>query len=103
MEGAILTLAPISLLTGLGMLWVFQRFSNQAGIRRAKNRLGAHLMELRLFVDEPALVWRAQRDLIAANVRYIGLMLQPALILTIPLGLLLVAMEPYYGRMPLFL
>jgi hypothetical protein len=43
------------------MLWVFRRISRQEAIRKTKSRLWACLFELRLFTDEPALVWRAQR------------------------------------------
>jgi hypothetical protein len=32
---------------------------------------------MRLFTDEPSLVWKAQAGLLAANARYIGLMLLP--------------------------
>ncbi|MBI3470004.1 MAG: hypothetical protein HY013_01440, partial [Candidatus Solibacter usitatus] len=74
---------------------------DQEAIRRAKNRLKAHLMELRLFSDEPALVWRAHLDLLSANLRYLSLMLRPAVILALPMVALLVQMEAFYGRAPL--
>jgi hypothetical protein len=96
-----LSLIPISLLLGALMLWVFRLTSNQTGIRRAKRRLQAHLYEMRLFADEPALIWRAQRGLLAANVRYIGLMLVPALVLTIPMVILFTHLEGFYGIEPL--
>jgi hypothetical protein len=95
------TLIPISLLAGVGMLWVFSRTSNQKAIRAAKRKLQAHLYELRLFTDEPALVWQAQKALLWANLRYIGLMLVPAVILTIPMGILFVHLEAFYGVSPL--
>ncbi len=95
------SLTLISILTGIGMLWVFRRVSNQAAIRRAKSHLQAHLYELRLYADEPVLIWRAQRDLLAANLRYLRLMLKPAVILTIPMVLALVQLDAFYGRQPL--
>jgi hypothetical protein len=95
------SLGPISALTGVAMLWVFGRFSNQAAIRRAKARLQAHLYELRLFADEPSLIWRAQKGLLASNARYLGLMLKPAIVLTIPMIPLLVQLDCFYGRSPL--
>ncbi len=97
----ILGLAVLSALAGIGMLWLFARTSNQAAITRAKRRVYAHLMELRLFADDPALMWRAQRQLLAANARYLGLMLVPALVIALPMVLLLVRMDSYYGRAPL--
>jgi hypothetical protein len=95
------TLIPISLLAGVAMLWVFARTSNQKAIRAAKRKLQAHLYELRLFTDEPALVWQAQKALLWANLRYIGLMLVPAIVLTIPFGILFVHLEAFYGISPL--
>ena len=100
-HNAMLSLVPISILMGIVMLWVFGRTSNQAAIRRAKNRLQAHLYELRLFTDEPRLVWQAQRGLLAANLRYIGLMLVPALVLTVPMVLVFAQLESFYGLAPL--
>jgi len=98
-----LSLIPIGFLAGVGMLWVFRRISNQEAIRKTKSRLWACLFELRLFTDEPALVWRAQRDLLVTNARYMGLMLLPALVLTLPMILLCGQLECFYGLAPLAL
>ena len=95
------SLAPLSLLAGVGMLWGFRHASNQAAIRRTKKRLQAHLLELRLFSDEPALIWRAQKNLWVDNLRFIGLMLRPALLLTVPLVLPLAYLDGFYGWAPL--
>jgi hypothetical protein len=83
------------------MLWLFARTSNQAAIARTKRRVYAHLMELRLFADDPAMMWRAQRHLLTANLRYLGLMLVPALVIAAPMILLLVRLDAWYGRAPL--
>jgi hypothetical protein len=94
----ILTLAGIGFVVGIGMLWVFSRVSDQAKIVRTKKVLYAHLYELRLFGDEPRLIWRAQKGLLLGNLRYLGLMLRPAVILSIPMIFLLVQLEAFYGR-----
>jgi hypothetical protein len=96
-----LGLALISAAAGVGMLWVFQKTSNQAGIRAAKRLVQAHLLELRIYRDEPGVMWRAQKSLAAANLRYLGLMLWPALVMGLPLGILLVHLDAFYGRAPL--
>jgi hypothetical protein len=98
---ALASLIPISMLTGIGMLLVFRHASDQAAIRRAKGLATAHLLEFRLFMDEPRLILRAQRDLIVANARFLRLMLRPALVLALPMALLLAAMEAFYGHAPL--
>ena len=97
----IVSLALISLLVGIAMLWVFRRVSNQEAILQTKKRLTAHLYELRLFADEPRLIWRAQKGLLLGNLRYLGLMTVPAIILTVPIILLLVQLEAFYGQEPL--
>jgi len=96
-----ITLIPISILVGIGMLWVFARTSNPAAIKKIKSRLQAHLYEMRLFTDEPVLIWKAQWGLLAANAKYIGLMLVPALVATIPMVLIFAQLECYYGNSPL--
>jgi hypothetical protein len=97
----IVGLAVLSVLAGIAMLWLFARVSNQAAVTATKRRVYAHLLELRLFVDEPAMMWRAQGQLMTANLRYLGLMLVPALVIAVPMVVLLVRMEAYYGRAPL--
>ena len=98
---ALASLVPIGILAGIGMLLVFRRFSDPAAVRRAKGLVTAHLLEFRLFMDEPRLILMAQRDLIVANARFLKLMLRPAVVLTLPMGLLLAAMEAFYGHAPL--
>lgn len=94
-------LALFSAVLGVVMLWVFGRFSNQDKIRGVKDLLKAHMLELRLFVDEPSLIWQAQKSLVSANLRYMGLMLRPFLILLVPMGLTIALLDPYYGVAPL--
>ncbi len=100
-HNAMVSLIPLSVLLGIAMLWVFGRTSNQAAIRRVKSELQAHLYEMRLFTDEPLLIWKAQVGLLRANVRYLAMMLVPALVLTIPMVLILAQLECFYGYAPL--
>jgi hypothetical protein len=94
-------LTVYSILAGLGMLWVFRRISDQAGLRAVKRKVHAYLLEMRVYADEPAATWRAQKSLLAANLRYMALALRPALWMVVPLGLLLIHLEAFYGRAPL--
>ncbi len=98
---AMITLIPVSVLVGVGMLWIFGHTSNQEAIRKVKNRLQAHLYEMRLFTDEPRLIWKAQWGLLIANARYLGLMLAPALVASVPMILLFAQLESFYGLTPL--
>lgn len=95
------SLTAVSVLTGIALLWVFRWTVNQAAVKKAQSRVRAHLYELMLFTDEPALIWRAHVDLVVANARYLGLMLKPALISGIPMIFLLTCMDGFYGKAPL--
>jgi hypothetical protein len=98
---ALATLIPISVLAGVAILLVFRYTSDQAAVRCAKGIAQAHLLEFRLFMDDPILVLRAQRDLIVANLRFMRLMLRPFLWMLLPMGLLLAVLEAFYGHAPL--
>lgn len=98
---ALWTLVPVSLLSGVLLLLVFERFSNSQAIRQSVNRILAHLLEFRLFLDDPVLVLRAQRDLLRQNGRLLRLILVPCLILALPSILLMELLDGFYGRAPL--
>ena len=83
---------------GLAALWVFARLSDQKQIDIAKRKLLAHLYAFRLFVDEPALIFRAQKQLLIWNGRYLALVLVPAIIIGIPTLVLLMQLDAVYGR-----
>ena len=95
------SLTPLSIVVGVIMLWVFGLTSDQDAIEKTKKRLQAYLLELRLYGDDPSLIWQAQKNLLAANLRYIGLMLKPAIYLTVPMVVLLFHLDSFYGLKPL--
>lgn len=97
----LISLTLLSVVAGIGMLWVVARTSNQKAIEQTKKRLQAYLLEMRLYGDDLSLVWRSQKNLLLGNVRYIGLMLKPALYLTVPFVLLMIHMDGFYGWAPL--
>lgn len=94
-------LAILSAVIGLGMLWVVGKTSNQRAIGRTKKRMQAHLLEMRLYRDDPTILVRAQGLLILSNLRYIGLMLKPAVFLALPMVVLYAHFDAVYGRRPL--
>ncbi len=97
----LVSLIPLSVVVGVVMLWVFKITSNQKAIEKAKKKMQAYLLELRLYGDDPALLFTSQKNLILSNLRYMGLMFKPAIYLTIPMVLLLVHMDAIYGIAPL--
>jgi hypothetical protein len=97
----VIGLSVIAALAGAGMLWIVGKTSNQKRIKQVKRAVAASLLELRVFDDEPTATGRALKSLFAANLRYMGLALQPALWMAIPMALLLIHLESFYGRAPL--
>jgi uncharacterized membrane protein (DUF106 family) len=70
-------------------------------IARAKARAQAHLLEFRLFMDDPLLIFRSQRDLLSDNVCILKELLRPLLILAIPTILVTWQLDALFGRAPL--
>jgi uncharacterized membrane protein (DUF106 family) len=87
----------ISLLTGLLMLFVFKWTSNQKGIKQVKNKIKAHLLELRLFKDSLALSLQAQGNILRCNLRYIGYSAKPMMVMILPLILILIQLNFWFG------
>lgn len=99
--GALAGLLPAGIAFGIAASLVFARLSDRAAIRRSLNRLVAHLLEFRLFQDEPRLVLRTQRDVLVENGRLLRLLLRPILITALPAFLVLSQVEAFYARAPL--
>jgi len=94
-------LSVLAAFTGAAMLWVWGKTSDQARMKNVKNSVWAALFELRVYVDEPRVTWRAQKALFTANLRYIALAMRPALWMIAPMALLPVHLNSFYGRAPL--
>jgi uncharacterized membrane protein (DUF106 family) len=87
----------ISLITGILMLLVFKWTSHQKGIRRIKDRIKAHLLELRLFKDNLGISMRAQGKILQCNLKYIAYSAKPMLVMIIPLILILIQLNFWFG------
>jgi hypothetical protein len=96
-----LGMGAISLLTGFLLLLIFRLTSSQRGIKGAKDRIFAHLLEVLFYRDELRVVLRAQRRLVLDNLRYLGYALVPLCFMLIPVGLLLSQLDLRYGHRPL--
>ena len=97
---ALATLAPLSALCGVVTGLIFRRLAS-SGTRRTGNRILAHVMELRLFLDEPRLIWKAERDLLRENLRLFGQIAVPSLVAAPLLGFVMWQAGAIYGRAPL--
>jgi hypothetical protein len=86
--------APLALI-------VFRYTSDQPGIERSRNRIQAHLLELRLFGDDLRLALRAQAYILRHNLAYLARAAVPALLLAGPFTLALVQLEARFAVRPL--
>lgn len=92
------SLTAVAMATGVAAVLVSARFSDRERIELAKRKLRANLYAFRLFVDEPALIFRAQKQLLIWNGRYLALMARPAAVISIPTLFLLMQLDAVYGR-----
>lgn len=89
-----------SLLLAVVMLLAVKRFSNQVALDAVKRRIHACLFEIRLYNDDLRAIFRAQLELLRHNGRYLLLSLPPLIVMIVPVALLLVHLQPFYGYRP---
>jgi hypothetical protein len=87
----------VSLAVGILMLVIFKKTSNQAGIKRSKNKIKAHLLEIRLYKNDLGQSFRSQGAILGANLRYMGHALRPMLVMIGPVLLILAQINLRYG------
>jgi len=94
-------LTALSVFTGIVMLLIFRLTSNQKGIRKAKNRIKAHFLELRLYNDDLRLMVTAQKDILKSTLGYMRYSVVPMLFLIVPVVLIMIQLSLWYDRRPL--
>lgn len=87
-------------LAGVLALLAYKRVSNQAGIARARQRIAAHLYEIRLFRHDPLAVLRATGRILLRNAVYLGHNLVPMAVLLGPMLVVLAQLEANYAFAP---
>ncbi|MEQ8272109.1 MAG: hypothetical protein RMA76_15750 [Deltaproteobacteria bacterium] len=95
-----IALLIVTVLTGGVALWVVKLTTNQKALVRARQRMTAAIYEMRLFLDEPLRVARAQVRLVLWSFLYTGQTLPALLVLTVPLGLVYLHLELRHGYAP---
>ena len=91
-------LTVVAIVTGVALLWIWKRFSNQERIAIARRQMRARIYAMRLYADEPATVLRAQGQLLLWTGRYLAGMLRPMAVSAVPLLVLLAALDNVYGH-----
>lgn len=97
---ALLFLLVLSVLTGLVMIVLFGRLSDQKAVRYAKDQLRAQLLAVRLFQDQPQVVVRAYGRILTGTGRYLRVSFKPLVIIIVPMIVLLIYGDRYLGSLP---
>jgi len=87
----------ISAVTGILMLLIFKKTSNQEGIKKAKNLIKARLLEIRLYQNDTGRSFKALGAILGANFRYMAYALKPMLVMIVPVLLVLAQINLRYG------
>ena len=80
---------------------LFHLSSNQAALRRSRNRFIARLLELLLFQHDIRVNLSACGRIFWANLGYLGAMLRPMLVATVPLVLIFIQLAFWFEWRPL--
>ncbi len=96
--GAQLWVLAAGAISGAASVWALGRWSDTEQLRVSINSILAHLMEFRLFAQEPSLIVRAQWNLLRANARMLRALLGPSLLLVVPFGALLALLDGFFGH-----
>ncbi len=97
----VVTLACLAGITGVGMLLIFRFTSNQRGIARAKARIVGHLLAIRLFKDDPWITLRCLGRALVSNLGYLRHAVIPLMVMILPVAVLLIHLESWFGGRPL--
>jgi AcrR family transcriptional regulator len=92
------SLTLVAFLCGVATAAAYRRFTNRDAASCALKRLIAHLQEIRLYADEPALIWRAQIAALRESARLFVTMIKPSLMLALPMAWLLVQFDAGFGH-----
>ena len=99
--GPFWSMVALSWLGGMFMVWIFGKVSDQAAIRRTRDRLSSELIALRLYKDDLRIFFGIQCQVLAWTLRYLRHSLGPMLILMVPTMILLIQLNLHYGFRPL--
>ena len=94
-------LVLVSGLFGIVALLVFKQISWQAGIKGTKDKIKGHMIAIRLFQDDLAIVGRSVISVLLRNVQYLALNLGPILPLFVPFALVMAQLVVRYAFDPL--
>ena len=94
------SLLLVSGVFGILALIAFKHISYQKGIKSAKDRIKGHLIEIRIYQDDLAVVGKSIGKILLRNGQYVGLNFGPFIPLMIPFVLVLAQFVVRYAFVP---
>lgn len=91
----------VSLVTGLVMIVLFRYASDQRAVKRAREQLQAQLLAVRLFQDQLDVVVHSYGRILRGTGRYLRVAFRPLLFVILPMVLLMVQLDHWFGVEPL--
>lgn len=91
----------ISALSGIMMILVFKKTSNQQAISMLRRKMGSRALGMLLFLESPPTVLKLALGLITDNLIYLWHLLKPMLIIAIPFVIIASQLDARYSRKPL--
>jgi hypothetical protein len=93
-------LVAVSAVFGVVALVLFKHVSAQKRIKGVKDRIKGHLIEIRIYQDDLAIVGKAIGKVLGRNLQYLSLNLLPFVPLSIPFVFVLAQLVVRYGYAP---
>jgi uncharacterized membrane protein (DUF106 family) len=94
-------LALVSIVTGVVMLFIFGKTSNQKKIAATKDKLKAYVMEMWIFRNDTLVMFSAIGNVLRSNVQYLRHSLRPLLFIFVPVLIIMVQLGIRYSDEPL--
>lgn len=93
--------AVVSVVSGIVLLLIFGKTSNQRKIRQLKDKMKGHMLEMWIFRDSAAVVLKAQGRVFWNLARYTACFLPSFVIVLVPVLLIMIQLQARYGYAPL--
>lgn len=90
----------ISALTGVMMILVFKKTSNQQAISELRRKMGSRALGMLLYLESPVTVLKLAFGLVTDNFIYLWHLLRPMLVIAVPFVLVAAQLDARYGVQP---
>ncbi|MFH1743006.1 MAG: hypothetical protein ABIH23_28710 [bacterium] len=91
----------VSLVTGVLMVWMFGKMSDQRSVKRVKDRIRGNLIAVRLYQNDIRVVFRLQGRILRDTLTYMKYSVIPMLVMMVPVVLIMIQLNLRFSVRPL--